>query len=413
MIVRTAQLTELHADPSNARAHDERNLNAIADSLKTFGQVEPLVVQKSSGKVIGGNGRLEVMRRQGITECSIVEVDVSDTQAVALGIALNRTGELAQWNEDTLARLLESLPDDVFAATGFTDTDLNDLLDKLTPVVVTEDDVPEAPEEAVTQPGNLWVLGEHRLLCGDSTSAGDVDRVTANEPASLILTDPPYGVDYTGKTKDALVIASDTEAGLETLLRGSLGNALRVSRPGAVWYVAAPAGPQFAHFGMVLAELGVWRQTLVWVKDSMVLGHSDYHYRHEAVFYGWTPGAEHRPPPDRTRTTVLEFARPKASREHPTMKPLALWSELVGNSTARGDLVYEPFSGSGTSIVACEALGRRCRALEKEGRYVDVAVKRWEAASGRSAVLEGDGRSFDEVASAREKAPASAGAGEN
>jgi DNA modification methylase len=141
----------------------------------------------------------------------------------------------------------------------------------------------------------------------------------------------------------------------------------------------------------------------------MVLGHSNYHYKHEAVFYGWVPGAAHREPPDRTRTTVLEFARPKASREHPTMKPLALWAELMGNSTGRGDLCYEPFSGSGTSIVTAEQLGRRCCALELEPRYVDVAVKRWETLTGRCAVLESDGRAFSEVAEerlpAREKAP--------
>jgi ParB-like chromosome segregation protein Spo0J len=187
MIVRTAKLTELHADPSNARSHDERNLSAISDSLKAFGQVEPLVVQKSSGKVIGGNGRLEVMRRQGVTECSIVEVDISDSQAVALGIALNRTGELAAWNDETLAKLLESLPDDVFAATGFSDSDLKDLLDKLAPVEVTEDEVPEPPEIAVTQPGDLWVLGEHALLCLSPVQRSSVMRTGAIPPDTFAV----------------------------------------------------------------------------------------------------------------------------------------------------------------------------------------------------------------------------------
>jgi site-specific DNA-methyltransferase (adenine-specific) len=188
-----------------------------------------------------------------------------------------------------------------------------------------------------------------------------------------------------------------------------------VCRPGAVWYVAAPPGTQFAVFAGVLGGLGIWRQTLAWVKDSMVLGRSDYHYRHEAIFYGWVPGESHRAPPDRTRTSVLEFARPRASREHPTMKPPALWAELMGNSSGRGDLVYEPFSGSGTTIVTAEQLRRRCRAVEIEPRYVDVAVRRWQTLTGKPATLDGDGRSFAEVeterlGSTREKAPESSGA---
>jgi site-specific DNA-methyltransferase (adenine-specific) len=415
--VRTVRLGDLHPDPANARTHDDRNLDAIAASLKTFGQVEPLVVQKSTGKVIGGNGRLAVLKRQGATECDIVEVDVNDTQAAALGIALNRSSELAEWNDEALAKLLQSLPDDAFAATGFGEDDLKDLLDKLAPGTVEEDEVPEPQAEAVSRTGDLWLLGGHRLLCGDSTNAADVDRVMAGENAALCLTDPPFGVSYVGKTAHALEIENDSEEGLRPLLEAALGQALRVCRPGAVWYVAAPAGPQFAAFAGVLGGLGVWRQTLAWVKDSMVLGHSDYHYRHEAFFYGWTPGASHRAPPDRTKTSVLEFARPKASREHPTMKPLALWAELMANSTARGDLCYEPFSGSGTSIITAEQLGRRCHAIEIDPRYVDVGVRRWQKQSGLDAVLDGDGRSFAEVeaerlggGSAREKAPESSGA---
>jgi site-specific DNA-methyltransferase (adenine-specific) len=416
LTVRTARLTDLHPDPANARKHDDRNLGAIDASLRTFGQVEPLVVQKSSGKVIGGNGRLEVMRRAGVSECEIVEVDVDDVQATALAIALNRTAELAAWDDTTLARLLESLPDEAFAATGFAEGDLKDLLNRLAPGTAEQDEVPEPLPDAVSRSGDLWLLGEHRLLCGDSTKRDDVERVMAGERADLCLTDPPFGVEYVGKTSDALVIQNDDAEGLQSLLEGSLGLALEVSRPGAVWYVAAPAGPQFAVFANVLTALGVWRQTLVWVKDSMVLGRSDYHYKHEALFYGWAPGAAHREPPDRTRTTVLEFDRPKASREHPTMKPVALWSELMANSTARGDLVYEPFSGSGTTIVTAEQLGRRCRAIELEPRYVDVAVRRWEQLTGKQAMLEGDGRSFSEVSEERlpvnEKAPEQSGAEE-
>lgn len=405
-------IDSLTLDPANARAHDEKNLSAIEASLSRFGQRLPIVVQKQGLIVRAGNGRVMAARALGWTHIAAVVVDESEVEATAFAIADNRSGELAAWDDEALAKLLQSLPEDAFAATGFSTEDLSELLDKLTPKVVSEDEPPPAPEAPITRPGDLWVLGEHRLLCGDSTDGDDVARVMQGEHAALVLTDPPYGVEYVGKTSDALTIENDGHEGLEDLLRASLALALDHTRPGAVWYVAAPAGPHFAAFATVLSELGVWRQTLAWVKDSMVLGHSDYHYKHEAIFYGWSPGASHRPPPDRTKTSVLEFDRPKASREHPTMKPLALWAELVGNSTGAGDVVYEPFSGSGTTIVACEQLGRAARAIELDPRYVDVAVLRWQALTGGEAVLEGDGRSFAAVAAercaAREKAPASA-----
>ncbi len=397
LVVRTAKLTELHPDPSNARLHDERNLDAIGASLATFGQVEPLVVQKSTGRIIGSNGRYEVLKRQGKTEAAIVEVDLDDTQAVALGIALNRTAELAEWDDETLASLLQSLPQEAKDATGFDSGDLDELLAGLTPDVV-EDEAPEPLPDAVSKLGDLWELGDHRLLCGDSTDGGSVALVMNGEHAGMVLTDPPYGVDYVGKTEHALEVKNDDAAGLPALLRSSLGHAYANCQDGAVWYVAAPAGPQGIEFAVVLRDLNVWRQTLVWVKDSMVLGHSDFHYKHEAIYYGWKAG-KRREPPTRTCTTVLEFARPKSSREHPTMKPIELWCFLLGCSSGLSTLVYEPFSRSGTTIIACEQLGRKCYAIEIEPRYVDVAIRRWQKLTGNAATL--DGKTWAEVAADR------------
>jgi site-specific DNA-methyltransferase (adenine-specific) len=245
------------------------------------------------------------------------------------------------------------------------------------------DQVPEPPPDPVTKPGDLIELGDHRLLCGDSTKREDVDRVLGGERPATTCSDPPYGVEYVGKTKDALTVRNDGAAGLRQLLTDSLGHAFDVCLEGAVWYVAAPAGPQFEDFAAVLSKLGVWRQTLVWVKDSMVLGRSDYHYRHEAIFYGWKPGKAHREPPDRTQTTVWEVPRPKASREHPTMKPVALYARMLKNSTTVGSVVYEPFCGSGTTLIAAEQLGRRCYGIEIDPGYCDVVVARWEAFTGR------------------------------
>ena len=243
-----------------------------------------------------------------------------------------------------------------------------------------DDDVPELPEEPVTKPGDLWVLGEHRLLCGDATKCRRCrERLLSDgETVDAVITDPPYGVEYEGKTREALRIENDGAVGLAALLDSSLGLAKDRCRDGATWFVFGPAGPQALDFAQVLARLQVLRQILVWSKDSMVLGHSDYHYKHEFVFYGWKPGAKHVTPPDRKQTSVWEFDRPKANREHPTMKPVKLVAKAIANGTKKGALVYDPFSGSGTTLIAAEKLGRRVFGLEIDPRYADVIVRRFE-----------------------------------
>jgi DNA modification methylase len=186
----------------------------------------------------------------------------------------------------------------------------------------TEDDVPDAPEKATTQPGDLWELGDRLLYCGDSRQAGELQAVMGRARANAVVTDPPYGVSYVGRTADALTIKNDGSEGLRQLLQDALTAAKGVCREGAAWYVAAPAGPQFLEFAQVLSDLEMWRQTIVWVKDVLVMGHSDYHYRHEVLFYGWVLGAAHMPPADRKQDTAWEIARPKRSEEHPTHLPL-------------------------------------------------------------------------------------------
>lgn len=203
LVIRRVPLAELHLDPSNARLHDERNLASIRGSLARFGQAEPLVVQAGSRRVIGGNGRLEAMRSLGWSECDVVELDLDEVQATALGIALNRTAELADWNPQTLAQLLESLKaEDALEGVGFDEAELDELLAGLAEELEAQDlDDPgpgEPPEKPVTRAGDLWVLGDHRLLCGDSTLPDDVQRLMAGETAQLLASDPPYLVDYRG-----------------------------------------------------------------------------------------------------------------------------------------------------------------------------------------------------------------------
>ena len=405
LAIRRVEIDALFLDPANVRLHSERNLAAIKASLQRFGQAEPLVVDARTGKVIGGNGRLEAMRSLGWTECDVVELDVDEVTATALGIALNRTAELADWDMAGLSSLLESLKAAGEAdATGFHDSEIQAMLDEISGGsrnVAEKDPGPgELPVEPTTRTGDCWILGRHRLVCCDSTDAATYERLLGGEKASITWTDPPYGVSYVGGTKDKLTIENDSlePDELEAFLGVVFDHTMNSCQPGAAWYVAAPAGPQFLQFAKRLDALGIWRQTLVWLKDAFVLGRSDFHYRHESFFYGWVPGAAHHAPTTRTLDSILEFARPRASRDHPTEKPLALVQHCIETSSGRDAIVLDPFAGSGTTLVAAEACGRVARCIELDPRYADVVIRRWQEATDEKAVLEGHNRTFEEVA---------------
>ena len=392
MQIERIAISELSCDPSNARKHPERNIATIVASLKRFGQQKPIVVDLS--KVVrAGNGTLEAARSLGWTHLDCVKTDLKGSDAIAYAIADNRTAELAEWDDDILAATLNGLladDSDLLDAAGFTELDLEALLDEIGPdVAIVEDEVPDPPVDPITKPGDLWILGNHRLLCGDSTKADDVARLMAGEKADAILTDPPYGVSYVGKTKDALTVESDdcSEKELEVFVSLWFDRCLENCRTGAYWYATVAPGPLHTVFALDWKRRGILRQIMVWVKDSMVLGHSEYHYRHEPILFGWVPGGVRHKNTDRTRTTVFEFARPKASREHPTMKPIELWASLMKDASRTGELFYEPFCGSGTTIIAAEQLNRKCYGMEISPAYCDVIVQRWEKLTGKQAEL--------------------------
>lgn len=223
-------------------------------------------------------------------------------------------------------------------------------------------------------------LGDHLQCNRWQLKSGEPSTPPAVDP--MVITDPPYGVAYVGKTKDALKVENDDvdEETLANMCKQWFDAADAVSRAGAYWIATVPPGPQYGVFYLDWKTRGILRQSMVWVKDSMVLGHSEYHYQHEAILFGWKPG-DRLKNSDRTKTTVWDFARPKASREHPTMKPVEMWVYAIGNHTERGNTVYEPFSGSGTTIIACEQLGRKARAIEISPNYVAVALQRWADAT--------------------------------
>lgn len=245
----------------------------------------------------------------------------------------------------------------------------------------------KAPKDPRTKPGDLYQLGGHRLLCGDSTSEVDVDRLMGGEQADQLLSDPPYGVSYVGKTEDRMTVENDDldEEHLAGLVMASFDLAYKHSRPGAYWYASVPARPIHLVFAEDWKKRGVLRQILVWDKGQMVLGHSEYHYRHEPILFGWKPGKRHRNS-DRTRTSVWQAPKPSASREHPTMKPVELWEMAVRDGSRLGEIVLDLFLGSGTTIIAAENLGRRCYGMEISPAYCDVIVDRWEKFTGAKAV---------------------------
>jgi DNA modification methylase len=382
-------LDTLHLMPGNPRRGD---VDAVARSLATFGQRKPIVARRSDRTVIAGNHTLAAARQLGWDEIAVVWTDDDDVTAKAYALADNRTAELGGYDDAELAALIGEVHDVDHAlldATGWTDEDLDALLAKLEPeelppALSDPDDVPETGPAPVSVVGDVWTLGPHRLIVGDATDVTMWDNLLRTEVADMVWTDPPYGVGYVGGTEDALTIHNDRldEAGLSELLSGVFGAALSVTRSGAAWYVASPPGPLSLLFGQRLLEIGVLRQTLIWVKDSLVLGHSDYHYRHEPIYYGWTPGGVHHATPDRTQDSVHEVPRPKASRDHPTMKPVALIARHIENSTDRGALVVDPFGGSGSTLIAAHGTGRLARLIELDPRYADVICRRHQEHTG-------------------------------
>lgn len=383
---------QLLANPRNWRVHPKAQQEALAAVLDRVGWVQNVIVNRRTGYVVDGHARVALAISRAELAVPVVYVDLSPEEEALVLASLDPLASMAVTDEDMLRSLLGDV-----VAEGALGSMFAGLIRKPRPGATDPDEIPEPPAP-ITQPGDLWLLGDHRLLCGDSTRAEDVETVMGGA-ASMLWTDPPYGVNYVGKTKDALQISNDGTEGLAALLVGAFTNAREHLEPGSPFYIAHPAGAQAVTFWLAAAEAGLQiHKGLVWVKDTMVLGHADYHYRHEPILYGWTPGegrsgrGRHegsRWYGDHAQTTVFEIPRPKASRDHPTSKPTALIEAHLANSSLPGAVIYEPFLGSGSTLIACERLGRRCYAIELEPRYVDVAVRRWEEYTGGEATRNG------------------------
>jgi DNA modification methylase len=398
--------------PKNARKLSARAVSVVQASLKGFGWRQPIVVD-GKGVILVGHTRLLAAQANGEKQVPVhVARDLTAAQAKAYRLMDNRSNQETSWDLGLLHLELTDLRNLNFdlSLTGFNPTELAATGAGGTVGLTDDDDVPPAPRNPISRPGDLWLLEKHRVLCGDCRDAAAIERLMAGAKADMLFMDPPYGVNLTRtqgipsrRRDDGAVIANDSLdlAALTNFLRLAFAGALFATRAGAVWYVTAPHGPIGLAFSSTLEEIGVWRSSLVWVKDSLVMGRADFHYRHEVIYYGWSPGAAHHAVPTRDQDTVWEIPRPKRSKEHPTMKPVELIERALMNSSNPADVVGDLFLGSGTTAIACEKTGRICFGMEIAPNYVDVIVQRWEAFTGRVAMLDGGG-TFTEVREERE-----------
>lgn len=366
----------------NPRDNDEA-VAKVAASIRRFGFGSPIIARTADSMVIAGHTRLKAAESLGIDRVPVRFLDLDPTDSRLLALVDNKAGEIADWNDDGLRAVLEALAAedadlDALLEGGFTEDDLTGLWGD-EGGGDADDDAPEIDtrEPAVSQPGEVYVLGRHRLICGDATDPDAWDALLRGETLDLVWTDPPYGVEY--EDAEGRTIENDDleEGALDRMLREAFALLTAHARPGAGWYVCSPQGPLTAIFGNALKDLGVWRQTLIWVKDRFVLGRSDHHYQHEPIYYGWTPGGAHTFTDDRTQTSVLNYPRPSRSKYHPTQKPVAMVQAQIRNSTHGGQIVCDPFGGSGTTLIAADAEGRSARVMELDPHYCDGIRRRW------------------------------------
>jgi DNA modification methylase len=431
---RTDQLVPLDRNP---RTHSDAQIGEIAASMREFGFLWPIIVNGKTRQIVAGNGRYLAAVRLALPLVPVVEErHLSDVQRRAFIIADNKIALNAGWANDLLAEelpALEALGFDL-SITGFSEAEIAEVLASVEPAPVEEPPLPELKESPVSRAGDLWILGDHRVLCGDATRLEDLNRVLEDRAADAVWTDPPYNVDY---ESSAGAIQNDALPAEEfaAFLSAAFSSLIAVMRAGAPIYVAH-SDTGGVTFRQCFLEAGFKLSScLIWRKNALVLSRGDYHWQHEPVLYGWKPGAAHSWFGGRDKTTIHEFEgapfqqvgedewqlvlgettlivqgkdltiqpvrgtvftepKPAVSAEHPTMKPVALIQRMLVNSARPGDCVLDPFGGSGSTLIACEALRLHARLVELDPRYVDVIVGRWENLTGRKAtcVRRGDAK---------------------
>lgn len=418
---------DVHPNPKNPNMHPDEQLRRLGTIIRNAGWRNPITVSTRSGLIVRGHGRLAAAHLEGLSE---VPVDyqnyASDAEELADLIADNRIAELADPDMQKLAGLFEeiALTDVPIDMTGYTLSEYSEIADALSVVVdgaIDADDEVPLPREAFTQYGDLWVLdGKHKILCGDSANEAEIHKMWQGGGYDLLVTDPPYNVDYEGGTDEKMKIANDnlSESAFERLLMSAFGNAKDYLKSGGAFYIFHPDSNGLV-FRRICEAVGLHiRQCIIWVKNAFVMGRQDYQWKHEPCLYGWKEGT-HFFTKDRSQSTVYEEEKtdytkmkkqelleillalqsedepstvihenkPLKNSIHPTMKPVALLSRLIKNSSRRGETVFDPFGGSGSTLIACEQTDRKCYTVELDPKYVDAMVKRYVLVTGKSDIV--------------------------
>ena len=400
----------------NARTHSETQIAQIAASIAEFGFTAPILAG-SDGVIVAGHGRLAAARKLGLASVPVVVLEhLTPTQRRALVIADNKIAENAGWDEELLRLELAELQEADFdlALTGF---DADELLEIMAGEETTaeghtdEDAAPEVPVTPVSKPGDVWIMGQHRLLCGDSTDAASYTLLMAGEKAAMTFTDPPYGVNYANSAKDKMrgthrpILNDNLGEDFEPFLEAALTPIIAHCQ-GAI-YIAMSSSELDTLQSAFRAAGGKWSTFIIWAKNTFTLGRSDYQRQYEPILYGWPEGATRHWCGDRDQGDVWHFNKPRVNDLHPTMKPVELVERAIRNSSRPGDVVLDPFGGSGTTLIAAEKSGRQARLVELDPKYVDTIVRRWQEYAGAQAVRESDGIRFDDLVGTADAAEAS------
>jgi len=392
MKIELADINSIKPYENNPRKLSETAIEKVAMSLKEYGFRQPIVVDKDRIIVVG-HTRFRASKKLGLKEVPItIAANLTSEQINAYRIADNRTADESEWDSELLKMEIKELElkDFNLDLLGFNEDQLNDILFEEKQGLTDEDEVPETPEEPISKLGDIWNLGKHKLICGDSTKLETYEKLFGDNKADLYLTDPPYNVAYVGKTKDKLTIQNDKQTDDEFIqfLNQAFIAVDSVLKMGGSFYIWH-SDTEGLNFRLACIE-AKWRlrQTLIWSKNSMVMGRQDYHWQHEPCLYGWKEGSSHSWHSDRKQTTIIKHDRPTQSKLHPTMKPVGLMEYLINNSSKQEDIILDSFLGSGSTLIACEKLDRICYGIELDPKYCDVIVKRWEQFTGLKGKLE-------------------------
>ena len=392
----------------NARTHSEAQIAQIAASIAEFGFTAPILAG-SDGVIVAGHGRLAAARKLGLTTVPVVVLDhLTPTQRRALVIADNKIAENAGWDEELLRLELAELQEADFdlALTGFDADELLEIMageETTTEGHTDEDAAPEVPVTPVSKPGDVWIMGKHRLLCGDATDPASYDTLLGTERVAMIFQDPPYNVDYANGPKDKLrgthrpILNDNLGEGFQAFLLAALKPALQ--RCDGAIYIAMSSSELDTLQAAFRAAGGHWSTFIIWAKHTFTLGHADYQRQYEPILYGWREGANRHWCGDRDQGDVWEIKKPAKNALHPTQKPVEVPERAIRNSSRPGSLVLDCFGGSGSTLIACERTGRVCRVMELDPKYCDVIVRRWQDWTGQKAQRADDGLLFDELAS--------------